>query len=94
MPYYPRVEFNTTESKLVGSVAKRSIYGHTNSFTFVYLIPTSHRLLNGRFEWIYMVEYCRVHYKMRLRESSSFCILKLKLQVTKVTDVCTSDKYQ
>jgi hypothetical protein len=29
----------------------------------------------------------------RLRESSNFCYLKLKLQVTKVTDVCTINEY-
>ena len=30
---------------------------------------------------------------LRLRESSNFCYLKLKLQVTKVTDVCTVNEY-
>jgi hypothetical protein len=32
-------------------------------------------------------------YLPRLRESSNFCYLKLKLQVTKVTDVCTINEY-
>jgi hypothetical protein len=33
---------------------------------------------------------------VRLRESAKFCYLKLKLQVTKVTDVCTisSNEYR
>jgi hypothetical protein len=31
---------------------------------------------------------------MRLRESTNYCYLKLKLQVTKVTYICTSNKYQ
>ena len=34
------------------------------------------------------------NFLLRLRESSNPCYMKLKLQVTKVTDVCTSDEYQ
>jgi hypothetical protein len=37
--------------------------------------------------WPNLLGLC--HFPLRLRESSKFCYLKLKLQVKKVTDVCT-----